>query len=189
MSVDPVAQEIVIDENIDNELHSGSEEESSEEDSSGWEDSSEEENIGEESSEGEEAEPQEIVIDEDVDNLIRTGALRNRLQDESLGKRTITLIIRDPNISIIGDMNIDWDDQRKAPLYWCKSLHRVDLKGCTKLTQLGDYLFYECSSLTSVELPDGITQLGNTVFWSCSSLTSVALPDGLTQMGDRVFMY
>ena len=129
MSVDPVAQEIVIDENIDNELHSGSEEESSEEDSSGWEDSSEEENIGEESSEGEEAEPQEIVIDEDVDNLIRTGALRNRLQDRSLGEGTITLIIRDPNISIIGDMNIDWDDQRKAPLYWCKSLHRVDLKG------------------------------------------------------------
>jgi len=129
MSVNPVAQEIVIDENIDNKLHSGSEEESSEEDSSGWEDSSEEENIGEESSEGEEAEPQEIVIDEDVDNLIRTGALRNRLQDRSLGEGTITLIIRDPNISIIGDMNIDWDDQRKAPLYWCKSLHRVDLKG------------------------------------------------------------
>ena len=129
MSVDPVAQEIVIDENIDNELHSGSEEESSEEYSSRWEDSSEEENIGEESSEGEEAEPQEIVIDEDVDNLIRTGALRNRLQDRSLGEGTITLIIRDPNISIMGDMNIDWDDQRKAPLYWCKSLHRVDLKG------------------------------------------------------------
>jgi len=129
MSVNPVAQEIVIDENIDNKLHSGSEEESSEEDSSGWEDSSEEENIGEESSEGEEAEPQEIVIDEDVDNLIRTGALRNRLQDRSLGEGTITLIIRDPNISIMGDMNIDWDDQRKAPLYGCKSLHRVDLKG------------------------------------------------------------
>ena len=175
------------DEESSAEEHSSEGEEgenNSSEDDSGLEDSSEEE-----SSEGEEAEPQEIVIDEDVDNLIRTGALRNRLQDRSLGEGTITLIIRDPNISIIGDMNIDWDDQRKAPLYWCKSLHRVDLKGCTKLTQLGDYLFYECSSLTSVELPDGITQLGNTVFWSCSSLTSVALPDGLTQMGDRVFMY
>ena len=117
MSVDPGAQDIVIDEDVDNELHSGSEEEGSEEDNSGWEDSSEEENIGEESSEGEEAESQEIVIDEDVDNLIRSGALRKRLQDRSLGKRTITLIIRDPNISIIGDMYAVDGDREEAPLY------------------------------------------------------------------------
>ena len=165
MSVHPGAQEIVIDEHVDNVLNSGSEEESSEEDNSGWEDSSGlEDSSEEESSGGEEAEPQEIVIDENADNQIRSGALRKRLQDRSLGKGTITLIIRDPNISIIGDMYAVDGDREEAPLYGCKSLLRVDLKGCTKLTQLG-----------------------NTVF--CSSLTSVALPDGLTQMGDRVFMY
>ena len=38
MSVDPGAQEIVIDEDVDNKLHSGSEEESSEKDNSGGED-------------------------------------------------------------------------------------------------------------------------------------------------------
>ena len=130
---------------------------------------------------------QEIVIDESVDNQIRSGALRKRLQDRSLGEGTITLIIRDPNITIIGDMNLDWDDQRKAPLYWCKSLLRVDLKRCTKLTQLGNWVFNGCSSLTSVSLPDGLTQLGDYVFRYCSSLTSVALPDGLTQLGNSVF--
>ena len=36
MSVDPGAQEIVIDEDVDNMLNSGSEEESGEEDNSGW---------------------------------------------------------------------------------------------------------------------------------------------------------
>jgi len=130
---------------------------------------------------------QEIVIDEDVDNVLHSGALRERLQDPLLGEGTITLIIRDPNITIIGDMNLGRDDQRKAPLFGCKSLLRVDLKGCTKLTQLGDYLFYECSSLTSVTLPNGVTQLGNYVFGSCFSLTSVALPDGLTQLGHGAF--
>ena len=150
MSVDPGAQEIVFDMNVDNEFHSGSEEGSSEEDNNGWEDSSEEESSEEESSEGEEAEPQEIVIDENVDNQIRSGALRKRLQDRSLGKGTITLIIRDPNISIIGDMNLGWGDRERASLYGCKSLLHVDLKGCTKLTQLGNYVFRECSSLTSV---------------------------------------
>jgi len=131
---------------------------------------------------------QEIVIHEDVENVLHSGALRERLQNESLGEGTITLIIRDPNITIIGDMNLDDDDYEEAPLYGCKSLLRVDLKGCTKLTQLGNYVFEGCSSLTSVALPDGLTQLGVAVFDGCSSLTSVALPDGLTQLGVAVFM-
>jgi len=130
---------------------------------------------------------QEIVIDEDVDNVLHSHALWERLQDPSLGEGTITLIIRDPNIRIIGDMNLGWRDRRKAPLIWCKSLLRVDLKRCTKLTQLGNYVFRQCSSLTSVSLPDGLTQLGDCVFDGCSSLTSLTLPDGLTQLGYGVF--
>jgi len=121
--------------------------------------------------------------------MLHSGALRERLQDPSLGEGTITLIIRDPNITIIGDMNIGWDDREGAPLYGCKSLLRVDLKGCTKLSQLGNFVFDECSSLTSVSLPDGLTKLGNYVFHRCRSLTSVALPDGLTQLGNDVFAY
>jgi len=130
---------------------------------------------------------QEIVIDEDVDNELHSGALRERLQDPSLGEGTVTLIIRDPNITIIGDMNLDWGDREEAPLFECKSLVRVDLKGCTKLTQLGNNVFFGCSSLTSVTLPDGLTLLGNNVFNGCSSLTSVTLPDGLKKLGWYTF--
>ena len=114
---------------------------------------------------------QEIVIDEDVDNLLHSGTLRERLQDPSLGEGTITLIIRDPNITIIGDINLDWDDREEAPLHGCKSLLRVDLKRCTQLTQLCDWVFFGCFSLTSVTLPDGLTQLGDYVFSMCSSTT------------------
>ena len=130
---------------------------------------------------------QEIVINENVDNELHSGALRERLQDPSLGEGTITLTIRGPNITIIGDMNLAVDDREEAPLYRCVSLLRVDLKGCTKLTQLGYGVFSKCSSLTSVTLPDGLTQLGRSVFGENSSLSSVALPDGLTQLGDGVF--
>jgi len=119
--------------------------------------------------------------------VLHSGALRERLQDPSLGEGTITLIIRDPNITIIGDMNLFWNDREGAPLHGCKSLLRVDLKGCTKLTQLGRLVFMGCSSLTSVSLPDGLTQLGDCVFYGCSSLTSVALPDRLTQLCRSVF--
>ena len=132
---------------------------------------------------------QVIVIDENVDNVLHSGTLRERLQDPSLGEGTITLIIRDPNITIIGGMNIGWDDREGAPLFGCKSLLHVNLKGCTKLTRLGNLVFEGCSSLTSVSLPDGLTQLGGAVFEECSSLTNVALPDGLTQLGDCVFIW
>ena len=60
---------------------------------------------------------QEIVIIEHVYNELHSGALRDRLQNPSLGEGTITLIIRDPNITIIGDMNLDWRDDEEAPLY------------------------------------------------------------------------
>ena len=40
------------------------------------------------------------------------------------------------------------------------------------LTQLGDSVFFRCSSLlTSVVLPDRLTQLGSNVFDRCDSLT------------------
>jgi len=68
----------------------------------------------------------------------------------------------------------------------CSSLTSVALPD--GLTQLGNGVFYDCSSLTNVALPDGLTQLGDEVFRECSSLTSLLLPDGLTQMGDRVFL-
>ena len=126
---------------------------------------------------------QEIVIDENIENVLHSGTLRERLKDPSLHvndpslrEGTITLIIRDPNITTID-------------FYGCKSLLRVDLKGCTKLTQLGDSVFSGCSFLRSVSLPDGLTQLGDYAFMDCSSLTSVALPDGITQLGNVVFAY
>jgi len=137
---------------------------------------------------------QEIVLCGDVDNALHSGALRDLLQNPSLGEGTITLIIRDPNITIIGDLNLDWHDYEEAPLHeeatlhGCKSLLRVDLKGCTKLTQLGNFVFMKCSSLKSVALPDGLTQLGDYVFMDCYSLTSVTLPDGVAKLGDSVFM-
>jgi len=43
-------------------------------------------------------------------------------------------------------------------------------------------VFAECSSLTSVSLPDGLTQLGDGVFYNCSSLTSVANSAGYSDV-------
>jgi len=141
----------------------------------------------------------EIVVDTDVKNRLRSGALKRRLG--TLSKGTVILKIRDPDITTIGcvnlaperarykagDINLVAESGREAPFFNCKSLLRVYLKGCTKLTSVGTAAFWNCSSLTSVVLPDSLTQLGDDVFDGCTSLTSVVLPDSLTHMGMGAF--
>ena len=55
------------------------------------------------------------------------------------------------------------------------------------VTSIGNYAFYRCSSLTSVDIPDGVTSIDDYAFNYCLSLTSVNIPDGVTSIGDRAF--
>ena len=50
------------------------------------------------------------------------------------------------------------------------------------VTSIGNYAFYECSSLTTIILPEGVTSIGERAFSGCSSLTSITLPDGMTSI-------
>jgi hypothetical protein len=40
---------------------------------------------------------------------------------------------------------------------------------------IGEYAFYECSSLTSITIPNSVTGIGEGAFYECSSLTSVTI--------------
>ena len=55
------------------------------------------------------------------------------------------------------------------------------------VTTIGDYAFYNCSSLTSVTIGDSVTTIGEKAFYDCSSLTSVTIPDSVTTIGKQAF--
>ena len=47
--------------------------------------------------------------------------------------------------------------------------------------------FRNCSSLTSVTIPDGVTNIGGSVFLGCTGLASMTIPDSVTNIGGSAF--
>jgi hypothetical protein len=54
-----------------------------------------------------------------------------------------------------------------------------------RVTSIGWGAFHNCSSLTSIVIPDGVTSIGEWAFKGCSSLTSVVVAEGNTMYDSR----
>ena len=52
---------------------------------------------------------------------------------------------------------------------------------------IGDYAFYGCSRLSSIDIPSSVTELGEGAFWGCSRLSSIDIPSSVTEIGDSAF--
>ena len=52
----------------------------------------------------------------------------------------------------------------------------------TEVKEIRKYLFYNCASLTSINLHDGITQVGDSAFMNCPQLVVVNLPSSLNEI-------
>ena len=57
------------------------------------------------------------------------------------------------------------------------------------VTAVGDYAFYRCANLTSVQFADTIRYIGVNAFYHCAGLTSLRLPAGLETLGTAAFSY
>ena len=69
--------------------------------------------------------------------------------------------------------------------YQCDSLTSITLPD--GVTSIGESAFSWCDSLTGITLPDGVTSIGNSAFRSCFSLTDITLPDSVTSIGNFAF--
>jgi hypothetical protein len=54
-------------------------------------------------------------------------------------------------------------------------------------TSIGDHAFYDCTSLSSVAIPNSVTSIGNWAFNRCISLSSIKIPDSVTNIGNGAF--
>ena len=64
----------------------------------------------------------------------------------------------------------------------CSSLTNVIFEENSQLTSIGGYAFQDCSSLTSIEIPNSVTSIEGGAFENCSSLTSIEIPNSVTSI-------
>lgn len=55
------------------------------------------------------------------------------------------------------------------------------------VSTIGNYLFYNCTGLTEVYMPNSMKTIGNQSFAGCTSLKNIGWGNGLTSLGNRAF--
>ncbi|MBQ5844805.1 MAG: leucine-rich repeat domain-containing protein [Alistipes sp.] len=69
----------------------------------------------------------------------------------------------------------------------CSSLASVTIPD--SVTEIGDYAFQYCSNLSSVTIGNSVNSIGMYAFFECSSLSSVTIPNSVTEIKGHAFAY
>ncbi len=94
-----------------------------------------------------------------------------------------------PQYITIPDMNdgLPVKEISAKALYDCNTLISITLPD--GITTIGKNAFEDCGKLTSITIPDSVTTIGDSAFYYCNNLTSIVIPDSVTTIGYSAFSY
>ncbi len=72
-----------------------------------------------------------------------------------------------------------------SSFYNCITLSKIEISD--QITGIADAAFYNCISMESVEIPDSVTRIGKKAFYGCKSLEQIHLPKGIKVVNDAAF--
>ena len=67
----------------------------------------------------------------------------------------------------------------------CTSLTSIIIPN--SVTSIGSAAFSGCTRLTSITIPNSVTSIGDYAFWYCTRLTSITIPNSVTSIGMHAF--
>ena len=67
----------------------------------------------------------------------------------------------------------------------CTSLTSIVIPN--SVTSIGDSAFSDCTGLTSITIPDSVTNISGAAFRNCTGLTSITIPNGVTSISGYAF--
>ena len=70
-----------------------------------------------------------------------------------------------------------------------RSVNIPGMLGTNKVTHIGNYAFYKCSSVTNVTIPSSVRSIGKYAFSECQNLKDVLIPVSVTSIGDYAFSF
>lgn len=120
---------------------------------------------------------------------ISTNAFANEDSIESL---VVTENVREiyygafSNCSNLKRVKLTNTEQIEETFKGCSNLESVDLGN---LKRMYGAAFKRCTSLTNIDLPNGMTTIGDEAFYGCTGLTRVDIPDTVISIGPMAFVY
>ena len=99
------------------------------------------------------------------------------------------LLLRCPPRCVLSQYSIPNSVQEigNYAFYNCSSLKSIFIPDSTK--EIGDSAFYGCDLLQSISIPNSVWGIGDNAFYSCTNLQSVSIPEGLRQISNSCFCY
>ena len=95
--------------------------------------------------------------------------------DFCIGIPSIESVVVPPNVRIM-----------KKAFYGVPNLKKVTIQ-TNKLTEIGEYAFYNCDNLEDINIPDGVTRIGKSAFELNFSLRKINIPSSVTYIAENAF--
>ncbi len=88
-------------------------------------------------------------------------------------------------------INVDTDNMKYSSdfgILYDKEKETINLVPCgvkgnfvipSSVKKIGDYAFYNCDGLTSIEIPSSVNYIGYQAFYNCDSLTTIEIPSSV----------
>ena len=128
-----------------------------------------------------------LVIPQNVTSLNGGSILANCPSLTSFEVYSGAPSIGAPNSVNLRSLTIGGNATRIYAYYGCTSLSSVNFTSPSKIKEVWGSAFKECTSLTSINLPQTVETIGVNAFYGCTGLASISMPEKLTVIDQSTF--